>query len=368
MSTWCALLLLALMDPTVGGHVSEGDPLSTVVFPEQRITIDFHHAIHVEEVGLGCRDCHDGVATSQTTKDYNVPARATCLECHDDVEIPARWGRRWRSPDNGVALPPGHVRFPHARHVDLEGVTCATCHAGVETARLATRDHLPSMETCLTCHDGRQASGDCRTCHVTGAGGRLRTVFPEGLLVPDDHGPHFLRQHEVDAERDLEYCASCHAREECLSCHDGALPPRFHDGDYLAMHSQDALANSPPCASCHRLESFCHDCHFRAQVTWGNPLFPTLEGSFHPPGWGAWPPDQPEHHSYVARKNLAACASCHVPERDCLGCHGFFDGAARTHGAGWADSDRMRRLMRENIDLCYKCHGFGEPGDPVPRP
>jgi hypothetical protein len=361
-------LLLGSIDPTVGGHVSPDDALSTVVIPEQRIELAFTHRRHVELVGLQCTDCHGKVTESTKAEDYNVPSRDSCLTCHDEAEVPRTWGPKVKGPGNAVAIPPARLRFPHARHVTLEGVTCLTCHAGVPEVDVATRANLPRMETCLSCHDGAKAPGDCRTCHPTGRGGRLQTAFAEGQLVPDDHGPHWLKRHEVRAEAGLAQCAACHAQTDCLSCHDGALPPRFHDADYLALHAQDGWANNPPCASCHRVEKFCADCHFRAQVQPGQPLLPSFDGAFHPPGWTDYPPSRPEHHSYLARKNLAACTACHEPERDCLGCHAWFDGAPSTHGRGWAGSARERRLRRTNVQVCLKCHVEGDPGDPFNRP
>lgn len=354
------------LDPLQGGHVSEGDPRSPVVMPAQRIDIEFSHQTHVDSLGFTCTECHEAASRSTRTKDFLVPDRDFCMDCHDDVEVPWRWSGKWKREENAISMPPAHLHFSHARHLEIDGVDCATCHPGVEAQDLATRENLPSMETCLTCHDGATAPGACDTCHVSGGRAPVRTRFASGLLVPDGHGPDWLKQHEVAAERDLEQCASCHAQEDCISCHDGVLPPAFHDGDYLALHVQDAYANNPPCASCHRAETFCADCHFRSGVVVGNPLRPRFDGNFHPPGWNDFDVGRAEHHSFVARKNLAACASCHEPERDCVGCHAWFPvAAASTHGPGFASSDRARRLRDANLDLCLHCHSLADPTDPI---
>ncbi|MEM7248410.1 MAG: cytochrome c3 family protein [Acidobacteriota bacterium] len=359
------LLLPTLFDPWSGGHQTKDDERNPVVMPEQRIEVTFDHAKHLAEAGLTCIDCHEGVTESTKTKDYNIPSRDLCLDCHDGDEIPWRWSKKAKDPKNAIALPPAHLHFAHSIHMELEGVSCATCHPGVEEAGLATRAHLPSMETCLTCHDGTQAADSCTTCHLEGWGGRIKTAFAEGELIPDDHGELWASQHEVHGERDLEYCASCHAQTDCLSCHEGSLPPTFHDGGYLHRHPQEAMANSPVCASCHRLETFCQDCHFRAGVTFdsGRWSFDT----FHPPGWADFPPfSTAEHHSKIAKKNISSCTACHVQE-DCVSCHAWYVGAPRTHPAGWADSDAMRTLRRENFGLCMECHD-GSPGDPINGP
>jgi predicted CXXCH cytochrome family protein len=360
------VLAAAVATPSVGGHVTKGDPRNAVVIPEQRIDLKFDHSAHLGgDVGLECVDCHEAVKDSKRAGDFNVPAKELCLDCHDAVEVTQAWGADPGMAGNAVVIPPANIRFPHARHLEVEGVTCATCHAGVKDTKLATRDHLPSMEQCLACHDGAKAPNACTTCHVKAPGGVMRTAFASGVLKPDDHGTQWLTQHEVDAERDLAYCASCHAQEDCLSCHEGSIPPSFHDNNYLAIHPQEAMANSPVCASCHRLDRFCRDCHFRAQVTRGNPL-QTGEG-FHPPGWADFATVGPQHHARLAPKNLSQCTACHA-QQDCLACHQFYVGAPRTHPRGWALSDKMRRLRRENFGLCLECHVLGDPADPINNP
>ena len=222
------------------------------------------------------------------------------------------------------------------------------------------------MEQCVNCHVERKVATDCVTCHVKGRGGTIRTVYASGKLIPDDHGASWLKQHGGIAERDLGQCASCHAQTDCLSCHDGAIPPTFHASNYLALHPQDGMANSPQCASCHRLDRFCRDCHFKAQVTLGNPLIAGVTGQFHPDGWTT--PGSRDFHAEIAKKNLASCSGCHEPRQDCLGCHVFYQGSPRIHPPGWATSRRMRQLREANFALCLECHGRGEPGDPITAP
>jgi hypothetical protein len=369
-----AIVLLALLlVPAAqvsgrGGHVSDGDPRNPAIYPPQRVTLEFSHRLHLDAVGFACVDCHESVGDSRSAKDYNVPERGICLDCHDAAEVPHDWSPKHRRAGNAVALPPANLRFPHAVHVGLDGVECTTCHAGVPEADLAGVEHLPRMETCLGCHDGVAAPDDCLTCHLPGRGGAIRTAFATGSLVPDDHGVHWRKQHEIAAERDLAYCGSCHAQSDCLECHEGSIPPSFHDGNYLARHPRDGLANNPTCAACHRLDKFCRDCHFRAGVTQFDVIPP---GGFHPAGWGEFIlPGQspgPSHHAHVAKKNLLACRACHQ-EDDCTSCHLWFPGAPSTHPPGWKGSDRARRLRRENTALCLQCHDPANPSDPINEP
>lgn len=348
------------LTPAVGGHVTKGDPRNAAVMPEQRIDLRFDHQLHLSQVELTCTDCHASIMKSKDASDFNVPAKSVCLDCHDAAEIAGDWNAAG-GKSSLLSMPASQLNFSHARHLGQEGVTCATCHPDVGKKAIATRDDLPSMETCLSCHDGLKAPNDCQTCHLKGRAGTIRTLLAAMQLKPDDHGVAWLRQHSVSAERDMGLCASCHAQEDCLTCHDGSVPPNFHDGNYLVLHPQDAMANSSPCASCHRIDRFCRDCHFRAEVRPMGPLAGT--GSFHPQGW--LDPGTAAHHSNVAKKNIGECMACH-DGNDCASCHAFYQGAPETHPSGWATSRRRERLQRLNPELCSHCHGMGEPGDPLP--
>ncbi|MGA2641984.1 MAG: cytochrome c3 family protein [Spirochaetia bacterium] len=75
-----------------------------------------------------------------------------------------------------LSRPP--VRFPHGRHVSLEGVSCLTCHhAGdasvqCETCHMTARSlQLAFHQLCITCHDTEKKQGRasgpraCGECH-----------------------------------------------------------------------------------------------------------------------------------------------------------------------------------------------------------
>jgi hypothetical protein len=215
------------MPPGVGGPLpcsgnlpssdtspSRGSACSQAIYPRQRISLAFDNQAHVELAGLGCRDCHGAATESRRTKDSLIPPKELCLDCHDAAELPGEWGPKHRRAQNAAALPPAHLHFDHSRHRELMDVSCVTCHPGVEGAQLATVENLPAMETCLQCHDGLRAADDCATCHEAGRGGTIRMAHPTGALVPDDHGPHWLKQHELAAQRDLASCASCHSQND----------------------------------------------------------------------------------------------------------------------------------------------------------
>jgi len=283
--------------------------------------------------------------------------------------------------------PRPNLKFDHAEH-HARGVACGECHEGVESASLATVQHLPRMRRCLECHGesgarasppahegsapAPEAAGACDVCHLTASGSRIVTTFPTGQLLPPrwmgdaEHGPDWIRRHRHVAGANSTACASCHEESECVDCHDGRVRPRsIHPGDWLTAHAMATRTDDPTCGSCHRAQSFCIGCHERAGVAMSGPLG-TLQdrGRFHPPEtvWTGRPRTS-RHHAWEAERNIQACISCHT-ERDCASCHATAirggQGDLSPHPPGFAAS--CSRALAKNPRPCLYCHDAGDPG------
>jgi hypothetical protein len=371
--------------PGTRARAGRPGPPSFAVYPRQSLPISFSHVDHLTTAGLDCAACHERAWTSTSSADDLLPGEAACLPCHAiDRSEPARQvppGQpaarcdachpNWDGEGEParVRIPPPNLRFNHRLHVE-RGIDCARCHGDfvADQVHLATREHLPREAVCLECHDGHQAPSRCSTCHPQEAGGRLRTDFPEGRLVPsgkhrgDAHDLRFRTDHGRIAAMDPASCLSCHQKQECVDCHDGKMKPLdFHGNDYLRLHVVDARRNDPDCSGCHRLQTFCTGCHARAGVS-DDPrttAFDREQGRrFHPPGFAdphAPGMRQSAHHAFEARRNLRACVSCHR-EEFCVGCHAPATRAINPHPIGWGQSPRCRALAEKNARMCLRCH------------
>jgi formate-dependent nitrite reductase cytochrome c552 subunit len=118
--------------------------------------VAYSHATHVEQLGMDCRYCHQGVEQSWHA---GLPASSTCMNCHsqvlkDDPRLalvrqsaasgtPIAWTRIHRLPD--------YVFFHHAVHVK-RGVSCLHCHGPVNLMEETRHAHPLSMLFCLNCH------------------------------------------------------------------------------------------------------------------------------------------------------------------------------------------------------------------------
>ncbi|MBO56638.1 MAG: cytochrome C, partial [Verrucomicrobiales bacterium] len=119
--------------------------------------VPFSHSIHVQQLGLDCRYCHDGAEKSWYS---NVPAADTCMNCHSavrandpklepvrasyqDQKKPVEWVQIHKLPD--------YVYFNHSVHVN-RGVSCVECHGRVDQMDEVRHEKHFSMTFCLDCH------------------------------------------------------------------------------------------------------------------------------------------------------------------------------------------------------------------------
>ena len=344
-------------------------PVSSTVYPDQEILLDFDHAGHLER-GLVCGSCHRLAKSSRSPTDNLLPQEAACAGCHAKNtrargQGPSKVEAKCRTCHPGAEgrvnrslIPTSNLRFSHQDH---DGETCDRCHTRVPVRTLATADDLPDMRLCLGCHDGREGRGRrCETCHLTEPDGSLRTQFDSAQLTPPgwmygaEHDPLWTSSHGDVATERISLCSACHQQHECLACHDGNVRPRdVHPGDWLSSHALEARAGDLRCRSCHRGQSFCRTCHLRAGVAWRSPVgrTETTGNVVHrAPNWAS--PTAPLH-GREARRALQTCVSCHAGE-DCVTCHALVN----PHPPGF--SNRCRSLVRAGSQACIACHSTPE--------
>jgi hypothetical protein len=407
-----ALVLAGTAVALTGAVVFEGGP-NAVIYPKQRIPLDFDHEYHVRAPdeaknlkgeALSCTFCHENVSDQADPGATDIPGHAVCESCHADwigtdaapapTKECARCHKDLRPTAAGAAvrtstraakmsIPVPNIKFGHAEHVaaDLE---CVACHGNVPKKALATRDDFPTMDRCIECHQEKGISTECKSCHLTGATGRLVTDFPSGELMPlryhgsAVHTGDFVRAHAAPAQRDPNYCKQCHGTEDCMECHDSVgRDTRYHPGDWLAVHSIKSRIDDVRCTSCHRQQTFCLDCHVRSGVATivavNSPATITRQtvrkdttGAAtgpHPMAADGWlSPASKNFHGFHANRAMNACASCHQ-EQYCVRCHGSAFGGRPNLGqkGGNPHGPNPERLKgsaarNNNARACLKCH------------
>lgn len=197
---------------------------------------------------------------------------AACTSCHDTL---------------GPITESGGLRVKHG--VCTEGATCSSCHS---TAAHPTELRWPTtynMDVCLRCHQPRQVSANCETCHT----GSLSRDKPTSGPWTITHGPNWESTHGMG---NMSTCSSCHPAGYCTRCHGAGIP---HDEKFFAGHGSFAQAKDATCENCHAT-TFCSDCH---GIEMPHPRA-FVQG----------------HSATVEDTGDALCKRCHA-ENDCVECH-----------------------------------------------
>jgi hypothetical protein len=160
------LLLTGLMATAVGSLYSTGssDSASQDLQP-----MAFSHAWHAGELKVDCLYCHRSATASRTA---GIPSMQLCMSCHRNLshetaetkKLLAHWENRDPVPWVRLQRLPDFVYFTHEMHL-RSGLQCANCHGQVEQMPYTPRAASYEMGWCLSCHQAKDASKDCWTCH-----------------------------------------------------------------------------------------------------------------------------------------------------------------------------------------------------------
>jgi len=278
-----------------------------------------------------------------------APSSERCLSCHPSGGMPEEIVYQL-------------MTVTHQEHLD-RGAECADCHANIVHAVDGPFASTPTMESCLVCHDGTEASDRCCLCHLdVGDGHPPRYVadYPDPhrnyLPLPEDdvcqrcHADDvhdWTEGHEEAAQERRESCRACHQDEFCRSCHTRGRP-ESHAGEYRITHGTDVRREPDSCRTCHAI-GFCLACHR-----------PNPPETHEPPTWAA-------EHSGTAAANRGVCLACH-PTNYCDACHRGVKPA--DHDSRWPKShgraalkSRARCLECHSRQYCDTCHRV-----PMPHP
>ena len=352
----------------------------------------FDHQQH-KKLFPTCSTCHSGA--EQAGRGL-WPDPVSCAACHDGV-VEKRVA--WQPPEPMRS----NLRFDHLAH-DTAALArpeaggrarpgCVDCHAIIGASWMAVRP--PIVTRCFSCHGLQTAhftapDSACVTCHLPLVEAtRLRREDVAALDTPPSHrAPNFAMAvgHGAQAKGTgggvAASCATCHARDFCLTCHvdapeqptiqalamdirSTAIPTRLaapasHDERrFLERHGRRVRAELRQCSTCHTQES-CLACHASSpQVTTGLPARSAARGT------GAVITRRPpaSHGATFAERHAGlasatpACAGCHV-RADCLDCHRPTAASGPGyHPAGFLPRHPAAAYARENS--CSDCHNTG---------
>lgn len=345
---------------------------------KQWMTVKFSHKFHAENVGAECTDCHGNALTSENSSDFLLPKMATCYNCHDEKSTPCEYCHLDTQNMVPYEAPIRRIIFSHKFHIENQKIECLQCHAGSDKVDYATPEHLPSMESCFTCHNNRTATNECEACHK-----ETVSLLPSSHKVVD-----FMTEHKklVRAGGVENNCITCHTDDFCQQCHDGVnlvrvpltgkdfyspytpqssgkrqlVLQRVHDLNYRYTHGIEAKSKEKDCYVCHDRQTFCSGCHApngditssQVKPEWhsGNDFVTIGVGS----GGG--------RHAKLAKRDIEMCMSCHDTEGadpTCIICH-----VDRNPGLGNDPKTHQKGFMKDvegdwhtnDGSVCFSCH------------
>jgi len=272
--------------------------LSSIVYAKADSTFVFSHKYH-KEMGIeDCSTCHMSVSESVNSSDDLLPTAETCQMCHGDEVVPPPAD----FPRSTDYIP----HFSHKKHVSDENVECTTCHTGIMDSEQPVVTHLPTMQTCFTCHASKikEVPQDCYTCHT-----------PDQKLTPKSHTVAWKKTHGMPANAGREECSTCHVNESfCQNCHFGDnVTQQSHPMNWEYSHGVEAKQQSSNCSTCHENKQFCVECHA------ANLVMPVTHSA---PDWAN--ATTGGRHATEASMDVDNCTACHAsPGTDptCLECH-----------------------------------------------
>lgn len=297
----------------------------------------------MESSGHGAESKHGAGGAIVAKSCAMCHARDFCAACHVNApEVKAI---------QALELDPRSLLLPHLLKAPASHVarTFESDH-GVAAAR--------DPASCQSCH----ARESCLACHQSGAPASARAMFAAGPgravgaqttgRAPASHVSGWGTRHGAVASATLRTCTSCHARYECLTCHqpDPGARRTYHPTTFVTRHPADAYSRSTSCTDCHNTGQFCQSCHQQSGLTARRTLLGVA-------GYHDGNRQFSLGHGHAARQSLESCVSCHV-ERDCLTCHSVVKGRSfNPHGPGFNPG----QMLKKNPQLCTACHGLSIP-------
>ncbi|MGE3527460.1 MAG: cytochrome c3 family protein, partial [Gemmatimonadales bacterium] len=362
----------------------------------------FDHWRH-RSLFVTCQSCHAGI---QDTTQAVWPTQESCATCHDGT---TERTVDWQPPE----YPPNNLRFTHTGHIAAvirdagrdSTVACMTCHGDKGAPWMRVQRVV--IRQCLDCHGQAQdhltlADNECGRCHVPLA--RATALSREQIAAfprpPSHDAPDFAQAaHGKLAEGAVvrgqrvqvaPSCATCHARDFCLSCHVDApenraiqalapdprstvikaslVAPASHRSDnFLSLHGDMVKRDPAQCRTCHTRQS-CTVCH-TGQTNVASALYAAGPGratgavveARRPP---THVPDFRNNHKALAEANPESCASCHA-RAECLDCHrptaassgGYHrTGFLTTHPAAAYSRQASCADCHNTRQFCTNCH------------
>ena len=211
-----------------------GAPTTTDVGYQPHQPIPYSHELHVNQLGLDCRYCHNTVENAAYAA---IPSTSVCMNCHGMIHTTSKnLESMYASFREGMPVPwtkvhdlPDYAFFNHSAHIN-KGVSCVECHGRVDRMGpegVYQKEPL-SMGWCLTCH--RDPAPNLRPrdqvtnllwgLNLTEAeAAQIQSLVPlKGVAAGSNLteaqrrliGEALIKKHQIKNPQQLSDCSACH--------------------------------------------------------------------------------------------------------------------------------------------------------------
>jgi hypothetical protein len=301
-------------------------------------------ALHLDEFGDGCVDCHDGkdsmVRFDHSRSDFPLAGsheQLRCSDCHNNAQF----------VDLSNACSDCHSE--PALHQGVFGLACSECHESStwSPALLDGRqfDHLNQANFDLRQHeqDFRGVPITCDGCHLS-----EWDIFNNEscILCHTDSEAQFISRHRNQLG------------DNCVDCHDGV--DRMMSFDHSEFFPLEGKHTEIECQACHFNQVYqetpqeCIDCHAEPQIHAG--YFGLKCEYCHVAE--SWYPGQLRSHQFPINHGeplIAECELCHTATYQNYTCFDCHDHQPETI----AEEHREVGISEDDLFECVLCHGDG---------
>ena len=181
-------------------------PRTTDVGYQPAQPVPYSHAVHVGQLGVDCRYCHN---TVEKTAFASLPPTQTCMNCHTAIKpdsprlLAVRESYATGKPIEWIKIHdlPDYAYFNHSAHVN-KGVGCVECHDRIDRMEVVYQAQPLSMGWCLDCH--RSPERRLRPAEFITKMDWVPTEDPVQL------GERLKRENNIRSSAELTSCSTCH--------------------------------------------------------------------------------------------------------------------------------------------------------------
>lgn len=290
--------------------------------------------------------CHGSFEGGYTDKMpiWNASGQAHCGSCHD------------------IGVEPSSLGSPHAFHMSIDGIGCASCHASVLNEDWTFADvnlHVNGIVDTLTadptlcalCHSSGQA--DCTICH--GGTDNQTGAPPQGLEDETSRSSRAVGAHSAHVQDGL--FADAFECEECHITPTEVLDTVHLDGDNIAEVTLSSLAGSS--ASYSQAGEVCNNVYCHGSFVGGNTFNPIWTDSSQTVCGSCHNVDShlPWLHEFHVGSAGIRCSICHATvvddQENIIGLDLHINGVADTSITDWT----MCNTCHGTETSCDGCHG-----------